>query len=148
MHSKVSILIDHIQWLQNGTFVQWISCAQLHLVINTPLEEDKPISFIRDCYGSSCGNHALSQIHQSSQLQLYDHVHVTDKPKYLNSTYVSVETRLTADCQYSGPLSAVRLQFRVIVQTSYTTLMNCILSTSKIIFFFFDLFLEYFQNLT
>ena len=59
------------------SFVQWISCAQLHLVIDTPFEVDKPISSIRDCYGSICSNHALSQIHQSCQLQLYDHVHVT-----------------------------------------------------------------------
>ena len=84
--------------------LEWYFCTvdklrPAPLGYKTPLEVDKPISFIRDCYGSSCSNHALSQIHQSSQLQLYDHVHVTDKPKYLNSTYVSVETRLTADCQ-------------------------------------------------
>ena len=42
-------------------------------------------------------NHALSQIHQSSQLQLCDHVYETDNPKYLNSTYVSGETGLTVN---------------------------------------------------
>ena len=42
-------------------------------------------------------NHALSQIHQSSQLQLCDHVHGTDNPEYLNCTYVSGETGLTVN---------------------------------------------------
>ena len=42
-------------------------------------------------------DHAQSQIHQSVSLQLCGHVHKTDKPKYLNSTYVSGETRLAVD---------------------------------------------------
>ena len=42
-------------------------------------------------------NHALSQILQSSQLQVCDHAHGTDNPKYLNSTYVSGETGLTVN---------------------------------------------------
>ena len=42
-------------------------------------------------------NYALSQIHQSSWLQLCDHFHGTDKPKYLNSTYASGETGLSVN---------------------------------------------------
>ena len=67
MHSEVLILIDHIQWPENGSFVQWIYWAQLYLVINTPLKVrlsstlifytlNKTLSFIGDCYGSRCSN--------------------------------------------------------------------------------------------
>ena len=63
--------------------LEWYFCTvdklrSAPLGYKASLKADKPISFIRECYGSNCSNHAMSQIHQSSQWQLYNHVHVTD----------------------------------------------------------------------